>query len=82
MRRASNRVHNSGFNMIVNPVNGKVYVSNLESNSVQRFEGANHFAGGVTQPDPSVHGKIAFGRITVLDNAGNVKPRHLNKHIN
>ena len=70
------------FNMIVNPANGKVYVSNLESNNIQRFEGANHFAGAVTQPDPSVRGKIAFSRITVLDSAGNVKPRHLNKHIN
>jgi DNA-binding beta-propeller fold protein YncE len=70
------------FNMIVNPANGKVYVSNLESNNMQRFEGANHFSGATTKPDPSVRGKIAFSRITVLDNAGNVTPRHLNKHIN
>jgi len=70
------------FNMIVNPANGKVYVSNLESNNMQRFEGANHFGGALTKPDPSVRGKIAFSRITVLDNAGNVTPRHLNKHIN
>ena len=28
-----------------------------------------------------MRGKIAFSRITVLDNAGNVTPRHLNKHI-
>jgi DNA-binding beta-propeller fold protein YncE len=70
------------FNMIVNPANGKVYVSNLESNNMQRFEGANHFAGGVTKPAPSVRGRIAFSRITVLDNSGNVTPRHLNKHIN
>jgi DNA-binding beta-propeller fold protein YncE len=69
------------FNMIVNPVTGKVYVSNLESNNMQRFEGANNFGAGVTHPDPSVRGKIAFSRITVLDNAGNVTPRHLNKHI-
>ncbi|MBI2684680.1 MAG: hypothetical protein HYX27_00075 [Acidobacteria bacterium] len=70
------------FNMIVNPANGKVYVSNLESNNMQRFEGANHFAGSAAKPDPSVRGKIAFSRITVLDSAGNVTPRHLNKHIN
>jgi DNA-binding beta-propeller fold protein YncE len=69
------------FNMTVNPANGKVYVSNLESNNMQRFEGANLFAGGVTQPSPSVRGKIAFSRITVLDGAGSVSPRHLNKHI-
>ena len=48
---------------------------------MQRFEGANLFAGAVTQPSPSVRGKIAFSRITVLDGAGNVAPRHLNKHI-
>jgi DNA-binding beta-propeller fold protein YncE len=69
------------FNMIVNPVNGKVYVSNLDSNNMQRFEGANNFGAAVTQPGPSVRGKIAFSRITVLDNSGNVTPRHLNKHI-
>lgn len=69
------------FNMIVNPANGKIYVSNLESNNMQRFEGANNFGAGVTQPTPSVRGKLAFSRITVLDNAGNVAPRHLNKHI-
>jgi DNA-binding beta-propeller fold protein YncE len=69
------------FNMIVNPANGKVYVSNLDSNNQQRFEGANVFAGAVTKPSPSVRGKVAFSRVTVLDNAGNVTPRHLNKHI-
>ncbi len=69
------------FNMIVNPANGKVYVSNLDSNNMQRFEAANQFAGGVTKPAPSMRGKVALSRITVLDNAGNVMPRHLNKHI-
>jgi hypothetical protein len=68
------------FNMIVNPQNGKVYVSNLESNNQQRFEGANVFAGDIAQPDPSVRGRIAFSRITVLD-GGTATPRHLNKHI-
>lgn len=69
------------FNMIVNPVSGKVYVSNLESNNQQRFEGANDFAGFETHPAPSVRGRIAFSRITVLDGLGGVTPRHLNKHI-
>jgi cytochrome c peroxidase len=69
------------FNMIVNPVSGKVYVSNLESNNQQRFEGANSFAGDLTHPAPSVRGKIAASRVTVLDAAGGVTPRHLNKHI-
>jgi DNA-binding beta-propeller fold protein YncE len=69
------------FNMTVNPASGKIYVSNLEANNMQRFEGANLFAGALTQPTPSVRGKIAFSRITVLDGAGGVTPRHLNKHI-
>ncbi len=70
------------FNMVVNPATGKVYVSNLESNNQQRFEGANTFSGSQVHPSPSVRGKIALSRITVLDGAGNVTPRHLNKHIN
>jgi DNA-binding beta-propeller fold protein YncE len=68
------------FNMAVNPVNGKVYVSNLESNNAQRFEGANGFAGGSTLPAPSVRGRLAFSRISVLGE-GTVSPRHLNKHV-
>jgi DNA-binding beta-propeller fold protein YncE len=69
------------FNMIVNPSNGKVYVSNLDSNNMQRFEGENNFAGPITAPNASVRGRIAESRITVLDSAGGVTPRHLNKHI-
>lgn len=69
------------FNMIVNPANGKVYVSNLEANNLQRFEGANRFAGAQTRPAASVRAKIALSRITVLDRQGGVTPRHLNKHI-
>lgn len=67
--------------MIVNPATGKVYVSNLESNNQQRFEGENNFSGPQIHPDPSVRERIAFSRVTLLDNAGNVTPRHLNKHI-
>jgi hypothetical protein len=69
------------FNMAANPVSGKLYVSNLESNNAQRFEGANDFAAGETAPSASVRGRIAFSRITVLDSAGAATPRHLNKHI-
>ena len=63
------------FNMVVNPANGKVYVSNLESRNHVRFEGPGIFAG------TTVRGHIAESRITVLDIAGGVTPRHLNKHI-
>jgi YVTN family beta-propeller protein len=66
------------FNMAVNPVNGKVYVSNSEARNEVRFEGDGDFAetfGGGT-----VQGHLAEMRITVLDGS-NVLPRHLNKHI-
>jgi hypothetical protein len=64
------------FNMAVNPVNGRVYVSNLEARNEVRFEGHNDFGGGT-----SVRGHIAESRITVLD-ANGPQPRHLNKHVN
>jgi len=63
------------FNMAVNPVSGKVYVSNTDANNFQRFEG-HHVNGGVS----SVRGHNAESRITVIDGS-TVTPRHLNKHI-
>ncbi|MFL5355580.1 hypothetical protein [Archangium sp.] len=63
------------FNMAVNPVNGKVYVSNTEARNDLRFEGPGTFAGS------SLRGHLHESRITVLDSSG-VAPRHLNKHIN
>jgi DNA-binding beta-propeller fold protein YncE len=63
------------FNMIVNPVNGKVYVSNTEARNDARFEGPGIFAGR------TLRGHTHESRITVLGAAGSVTPRHLNKHI-
>jgi DNA-binding beta-propeller fold protein YncE len=63
------------FNMAVNPVNGKVYVSNLESRNEVRFEGHNEAGGG-----SSVRGHIAESRVTVISGS-TASPRHLNKHI-
>ncbi|HEX7842042.1 MAG TPA: beta-propeller fold lactonase family protein, partial [Kofleriaceae bacterium] len=62
------------FNMAVNPVSGKVYVSNTEARNDLRFEGPGSFAGA------SLRGHLHESRITVLSSAG-VAPRHLNKHI-
>jgi DNA-binding beta-propeller fold protein YncE len=62
------------FNMVVNPVNGKVYVSNTEARNDLRFEGSGAFAG------TTLRGHLHESRITVLSSAG-VAPRHLNKHI-
>ena len=61
------------FNMIANPVTGKVYVSNTDANNAERFEGP----GGCSS---TVQGHLHETRITVLD-GGAVTPRHLNKHI-
>ena len=70
------------FNMVVNPVSGKVYVTNLESFNRVRFEGPGIFAAGFKpNGEPAtVRGHLAESRVTVLDGA-NVLPRHLNKHI-
>jgi DNA-binding beta-propeller fold protein YncE len=62
------------FNMIVNPANGKVYVTNTEARNHVRFEGPGSFA------DTTVRGHLVDNRITVLDENG-VHPRLLNKHI-
>ena len=62
------------FNMIANPVSGKVYVTNTEARNEVRFEGPGNF-GGTT-----VRGHLHEARITVLDGAS-VLPRHLNNHI-
>ncbi|WP_163989054.1 YncE family protein [Pyxidicoccus caerfyrddinensis] len=63
------------FNMAVNPVSGKVYVSNTEARNDLRFEGPGTFAGS------TLRGHLHESRITVLG-TGSVAPRHLNKHIN
>lgn len=62
------------YNMAVNPVTAKLYVSNTEANNMTRFEGPGKFGGSTVQ------GKIAPARVTIIDN-GNVTPRYLNKHI-
>jgi DNA-binding beta-propeller fold protein YncE len=64
------------YNMAVNPVSGKVYVSNTESRNENRFEGPGLLAGH------TVRGHVVENRISILGNAGSVTPRHLNKHIN
>lgn len=46
------------FNMVVNPVNGHVYVSNTDAQNAKRFEGFN--------AQDSVRGHLAESRITVL----------------
>jgi DNA-binding beta-propeller fold protein YncE len=62
------------FNMVANPVNGHVYISNTEAVNEARFEGPGKFAGHTLQ------GHLAESRVTVLSGA-TVSPRRLNKHL-
>ena len=63
------------FNAAVNPVTGKVYVSNTDAHNAIRFEGHNP---GV----PTVRGNIVDSRISVIDpGSGNVTAVNLNSHL-
>lgn len=76
MPRVASRTSGVGttlFNLVVNPGNGKVYVSNQEANNLTRFEGPGLNA-------TTVNGNFVQSRITVVD-GDNAQPRHLNKHI-
>jgi DNA-binding beta-propeller fold protein YncE len=73
-KTAYTSVGNTLFNMVANPVTGALYVSNLDVNNMQRFEGPGIYGKSTLQ------GKIALARVTVINN-GNVQARHLNKHI-
>ncbi len=61
------------YNMAVNPINGKVYVTNTEARNVVRFEGPG-------KNSTTVNGHFVESRITVIDGT-TAQPRHLNKHI-
>jgi YVTN family beta-propeller protein len=75
-------VGTSLFNMVVNPISGKIYVANTDAQNHVRFEGPGTLAGPIKPfgEPATVQGNLAQSRITVLDGAS-VTPRHLNKHI-
>ena len=63
------------FNMLTNPANGNIYVSNTEAFNEVRFEGSG--TRGTT-----VQGHLHESRITVIDpTTGAVSPWSLNTHI-
>ena len=72
------------FNMITNPVSGKIYVTNTEALNQNRFTGPAGTlpaVGGTPEADYStLQGHFVESRITVLD-GGDVTPVHLNSHI-
>ena len=63
------------FDMVANPVSGRLYVSNTEARNEVRFEGP-----GLAFASTTVQGHLHEARVTVIDGAS-VLPRHLNKHI-
>ncbi len=64
------------FNMAVNPVSGRVYVTNTELPNNVEFEGPGVHGGSTVQ------GRLSESRITVLNpGTGGVDPQHLNQHI-
>jgi DNA-binding beta-propeller fold protein YncE len=68
------------FNLAVNPVSGKIYVSNTDAQNDTRFEGSGEYAyqeSGLR----TVRGHIVESRITILNGAAPPASRHLNKHI-
>lgn len=62
------------YGMVVNPANGKVYVTNTDAQNHLRFEGPGSFTG------EALHGRLHLNQISVLSPTG-VVSRHLNKHI-
>jgi DNA-binding beta-propeller fold protein YncE len=64
------------FNMAVNPVNGKIYVTNTELPNHVDFEGPGVHGGSTVQ------GHLSESRITVIDpGTSSVSAKHLNQHI-
>ena len=64
------------YNMAVNPVNQKLYISNTEANNAVRFEGPGRIGGSTVQ------GNIARSQLTIIDSQNNeVIVRGLNRHI-
>jgi sugar lactone lactonase YvrE len=63
------------FNMVVNPVDDTVYVSNLDSNNHVRFSGTT------TRGNTSVRGQLVNQQITVVGAGQDVRKRPVNTHI-
>ena len=64
------------FNLVVNPISGKVYVTNTESPNHIRFEGPGIHGGSTVQ------GHLSEARVTILDPSGPSQDvQHLNQHI-
>jgi cysteine-rich repeat protein len=70
-------VGNILFNMAINPVSGKIYVTNIDSPNEVLFEGPGDHGGSTVQ------GKLSLSQVTILDPSGpSMDVQHLNQHIN
>ena len=63
------------FNMVVNPVDDTLYVSNIDSNNHIRFSGTT------SRGNTSVRGHVVDQQITVIGAGQDVRQRMVNKHI-
>jgi len=63
------------FNMVVNPVDGTLYVSNLDSNNHIRFSGTT------TRGNTSVRGHLVDQQLTLIGAGQNVRQRPVNRHL-
>ena len=63
------------FNMVVNPVDDTLYVSNINSNNHIRF------SGGTSRGNTSIRGHVVDQQITVIGAGQDVRPRAVNTHI-
>jgi len=63
------------FNMVVNPVDGTLYVSNVDSNNQVRFSGTT------SRGNTSVRGRVVDQQITIIGSGQDVRRRMVNKHI-
>lgn len=68
-------VGNALFNVAVNPVNGAVYVSNMDARNELKFEGH-----GERSDVQTLRGRFIKNQITVIKD-GDVTPRDLNSHL-
>jgi DNA-binding beta-propeller fold protein YncE len=63
------------FNIVANPIDNTLYVSNIDSRNHVRF------AGSMTRGNTSVRGHLVDQQITVIGAGQDVRKRPVNKHI-
>lgn len=71
------------YNMAVNPIDGKIFVTNTDANNLVRYAGPPYEVASGLPKERTYTGEMHYTRITIVDpHSGTVTPRHLNPHIN